>query len=175
MRWLVRSVALVIVAAVAGLGTVALTSRNDLERANDDLDAAWERVRPDLDARYDALGRANEAVRGAGGSARRIVGEIDSTLARWTDAANTRAPVATQIGLANELEGLGRRLAATIRDSPRFETDSVATAYADFERAAVDARDLNRAVDHHDLARGGTLRRFVTGMLGNGDVPHFAA
>lgn len=175
MRWVVRAIALLVVASVAGLGTIALTSRNDLERADDDLDAAWERIRPDLDARYEELESANEAVRAAGGSARRIVGEIDSALARWADAANTNAEVATQIGLANELEGLGRRLSATIRDSPRFETETIATAYERFERAAVDARDLNRAVDHHELARGGTLRRFVTTMFGHSDVPHLAA
>lgn len=175
MRWVVRALALVIVAAVAGVGTIALTSRNDLERANDDLDTAWERIRPDLDTRYDALAAANESVRGAGGGARRIVGEVDSALARWDDAANTHASIATQIGLANELEGLGRRLSATIRDSPRFAVEPVEQAYLGFERATVDARDLNRAVDRHDLARGGSLRRFVTGALGHDDVPHLAA
>ena len=171
MRWLLRAVALVIVAVAAGVATVALTSRSDLDRAERTLETNWDRIRPQLDERYLALATATDAVRDAGGSARRVVGEIDATVADWSDARRDGSSIADQIALANALEGLGRRLGATIDDSPRFDSDAIRAAFAAYRNTTVDARPLNKAVDEYTEARGSRLRRFIADFLGHEGVP----
>jgi hypothetical protein len=172
MRWFLRVIALALVAVVAGVGALALTSRAGLDDARDEVEDAWAKAEPQLGARYDALSAANDAVRDEGGGARSIVGELDTALARWHDATRTNANVASQIALANDLEGLGRRLRATVDGSARFDTDAIALTLAAFDASVIEAAaTLNRAVDAYSDERGGTLRRLVASALGHEAIP----
>ncbi len=172
MRWFLRVVALALVAVAAGIGALALTSRSGLDEARDAVDSAWRTARPQLVERYSALAAANDAVRDEGGGARSVVGELDTALARWDDTARTGGGVAEQIAIANGLEGLGRRLHATVESSPRFATDAIELTLAAFDATTIDAaEDLNHAVDAYTDERGGTLRRIVADALGHDPVP----
>jgi hypothetical protein len=170
VKWLLRGIALAIVAGAIGLGAVAITSRSDLDDGEAAVEAAWADLVPDLDARYDALQVTNDAVRDEGGGARAIVGEIDAALTDWDNARRTNRSVDAQISAANTLEGLARRLEATIAASPRFGVEPVLAAYATFAQHAVDGEVLNERVDSYADDRRGILHNVVATALGHDKV-----
>ncbi len=180
MRRALRVVALLVVAAAAGIAAIALDSRSGLDEAEHDVAAAWADVVAHLDTRADALDTANEAVRDQGGGARAVVGEIDSALVAWTDLRDGD-DLAAQITAANDLEALGRRLRATVADSPRFATAAVTAALDAYEETALEhtaaaaTQVLDDAIDRYADERGGTLRRLVTDALGYGDIARLDA
>lgn len=171
VKWIIRFVALTVVAAAIGTGAVALSSRSRLDSAERAIESAWADLRPQLVERYAKLIAANEVVRTEGGGARSIVGEIDAAALDWESSLRTNAAINSQIGAANQLEGLGRRLERTISASPRFEVESILTAYAAFARSEIDASTLNDRVDRFDDYRGGRFRRIITAALGHEDLP----
>lgn len=180
MRRALRVVALMVVAAAAGIAAIALDSRSGLDETEREVATAWEAVVADFDARTAALDAANEAVRDQGGGARAVVGEIDSALAAWADQRDS-GDLAAQIAAANRIEGLGRRLRATVADSSRFATAEVTAALDAYTATALEdtapeaTKALNDAIDRHADERGGTLRRLVADALGFGDIPRLDA
>lgn len=162
-----RAGVLIVSALVTGGVVLALGSRGDLEKAGDRVDVAWAQLRPDLDARYLALGRAGEAARERLGDERALLTEIAGGLERWRDGG--RQAVEVQTALANRLEGLGGRLRAMVEATPRLRSSvEVAGALADMDRADPTAARVgyNRAVDGYENVRGGFPRRLVAGALG---------
>jgi hypothetical protein len=173
-RWVRRALLVVALVVLVGGGILALTARPDLDRARNDVESRWQALRPALDARYELLAQANQEAKTAGGPERDVVRSIDAALAKWRRDRN--GPVATQVDDANVLEGLGRRLTATVNASPRLmASDAVVLRTAQFEDAEVpeQARSFNAAVRDYEDARGGSVRRPIAGLLGFDPVASF--
>ncbi len=173
LRTLRRAVlVLLLLAVVAGVAT-AVTARPGLDGARDDATATWRSVRGPLTARYALLTAAGDAVRAAGGTGSGVVDDLDSAADRWRAAASG-SPVAEQVAAANALEGLYRRLVATIASSERLgDDDAVAEAAAGLAAAHVPeaARAFNDAVRDYEAERAGLFRGIVAGLLGYDEIP----
>jgi len=173
LRTLRRAVLVLLLFAVVAGAAIALTTRSDLVGARDNVTATWRAVRSPLTARYDTLSTANDAVRDAGGTPRDVVEEIDAALDRWRAAASG-SPVSEQVAAANSLEGLTRRLTATVEESERLRSDSViAAAIADLADAEIPeaGRAFNDSARTYDAERGGPVRSIVADLLGYDEIP----
>lgn len=171
-RMIRRLLLVLVVAAVVAVTAVGVTARPDLERRRDDAVQHWRPLREPLDARYAALADLNDAVREAGGPERDVTGAIDTALAAWR--ASGDAPVARQVDTANDLEGLARRLLATIADSARLHGAAAVSAAADAfagQPIPESARAFNSAARDYRDARAGVLREPVAGLLGHDPLP----
>jgi hypothetical protein len=156
----------VLVALLAGSVVLGAGSRSDLSQARRRVTTAWTALRPPLESRYRALGRAEDAVRERIGRPP-FDNELDTALSRWRAERDVdEAAVA-----ANRLEGLAARLAAIARSTPRLRgqvsaaLDAVARADPGAARQA-----YNRAVADYEDVRGGFPRRLVAGALGFGSA-----
>jgi len=172
-RTLRRAVLVLLLFAVIAGTAAALTTRPDLDRARDSATATWRAVRSPLTARYDALSTANNAVRDAGGTGRDVVDDTRAAVARWRDAASG-SPVSEQVAAANALEGLARRLAATVEASELLRADAaVVAAISDLADATIPeaGRAFNEAARDYEAERGGPVRHLVAGLLGYDAIP----
>ena len=170
MRFVVRVVALVVAAVAVGAAALGVTSRNALDDRRADIEAAWRALQPELAARYEALATANDAVRANGGGARAVVGELDAALADWDRTARS-SDLRAQLQAANELEGLGRRLTATLADSPRLASDASNLALAAFTQRTISAKSLNSDISAYADDRGGVIRSTVADLLDHPELP----
>jgi hypothetical protein len=158
---------LVVSALVTGAVVLALGSRGDLEKADKGVDAAWAQLRPALDQRYLALGRAGDAAQARLGDGSALLVDLADGLEKWRDAG--RRPVEVQAATANRLEGFGARLRNMVEATPRLRSSlEVAGALADMDRAdpAAARTAYNLAVAGYENVRGGFPRRLVAGALG---------
>lgn len=165
--WLLRVGVLLVSAVVTGTVVLALGSRGDLEQAGDQVDAAWAQLRPGLDQRYDALGRAGDAARERLGDDPGLLSDLAGALEGWRE--DGRQPVEVQAALANRLEGFGARLRAMVAATPRLRSsDAVGGALAGMDQADPTAQrnGYNQAVAGYENVRGGFPRRLVAGALG---------
>jgi hypothetical protein len=163
-------VALAVSAVAASATAVALSSRSDLSASRRRVDAAWAGLRPVLDGRYLSLASAAGAARDRLGADRALFAEIATALAGWPGTA--RQPTERQVAAAARLEGLARRLTATVAATPRLRSSAeVSTALERLrtaDTAAVRVR-YNEAVAAYQRARGGFPRSLVAGALGYDD------
>lgn len=170
-RGLLLLVVAVVVSAVAASATaVALGSRSDLASSRRRVDAAWVALRPGLDARYQALGEAGRLAQDRLGSGRAIFDEIGRAVTAWP--ATARAATDRQVTAAANLEGLARRLAATVAATPKLrEAADVSGALTRLQATdtAGPRGTYNQAVAAYQRARGGFPRRLVAGALGYAD------
>jgi hypothetical protein len=174
MKTIRRVALLVLVVGVAGAAALVGTARPALDRAYDDATARWRAVAPALDERYEALAAVSGAVQAIGGNGAAVASEVDDGLERWV-SARRGGDTREQVGAANLLEGLARRLAATIEASARLSREgAVGDALATFERRRVpDAgRAYNDAVDAYEEERNGVVRSVAAGMLGYRGLAH---
>lgn len=165
--WAVRILVLVVSGLVTGAAVLALGSRGDLERAEERVDAAWARLRPDLDERFGLLGSAADTAREELGDEAELLPELTPALETWSRMAGR--PVEEQAAQANLLEGLRARLRGLVDATPRLRSsDDVADALEDIEDAdPTTARAAyNTAVAGYERVRGGFPRRLVAGALG---------
>ncbi len=170
MRLLIRFVALVVVALTVGGVALALTSRNTLDEQLAKIETEWSELRPDLEDRYDALATANDAVRTNGGASRAVIGELDAALSDW-DRATRTSDVGAQLRVANELEGLGRRLVATLTDSPRLASNASTLALTAYAARTASAERLNAEISAYANDRGGTIRSAFADLLDHPQLP----
>jgi len=173
LRTLRRAVLVLIVSAAIVGTALALTARPDLEKARDDATATWKAVRSPLTARYDTLAEANDAVRTVGGAGRDVVEDLGAALDRW-HAAASGSPVSEQVAAANDLEGLIRRLSASVAASERLSSDAtVTTALSALTDTKIPeaGRAFNDAAGSYAAKRAGPARRVVAGLLGYEAIP----
>lgn len=158
----------VLVALLAGSVVLGAGSRSDLSQARRRVTTAWTALRPPLESRYRALGRAEDAVRERIGRPP-FDNELDTALSRWRAERDVdEAAVA-----ANRLEGLAARLAAIARSTTRLRSSGEVSAALDaVARADPGAarQAYNRAVADYEDVRGGFPRRLVAGALGFGSA-----
>jgi hypothetical protein len=165
--------AFVVLAIVAG-ATLALSSRPRLDSDRSAVERNWRAVKGGLGGRYDLVDALARRIGAAGGPSNPIVGQVDTAFSRWR-ALDDNAPVATAITVANTLEGLARRLAATVAGSPILQGDASVTSALQqvkdsrIPAAGVDA--LNTAIAKYEKDRGGPVRRLAAGPLGFDAIP----
>jgi len=168
---------LVIAAIVAGV-VVVLTSRSELQSARGRVDATWRPLRTALDARYQTLATANDAVRKTPGPLHQIVVAIDRANRDWGDLEANGGSVAAQVTAANRLEALGRRLVVAARAAPRLAgKPALATvgAFATLAPPKSAAAHFAAAVSHYERERDRPARRLAAGILGYKAVPAYDA
>ncbi|HEY5013758.1 MAG TPA: hypothetical protein VIK61_13790 [Acidimicrobiia bacterium] len=167
--------AFVVLAIVAG-ATLALSSRPRLKTDRTAVERNWQVVRPKLDSRYRLVNALAHSIDATGGPANPIVEEVGTAFASW-NALTPTSSVARSITTANTLEGLARRLAATVTGSPLLAADPNVTAAL---RAVTDfpiptgVTPLDDAISRYEKDRGGPLRRLVAGPLGFSAIPGLA-
>jgi hypothetical protein len=167
--------AFLVLAIVAG-ATLALSSRPRLGSDRSAVEREWRAVEPGLDLRYGRVDALVRAIAAAGGPPNPIVKEVDTAYASWK-RYRTATPVANAITTANALEGLARRLEATVLGSPLLRVDkTVSGALHTVTVTQIPARvaALDDAVSRYEKDRGGPLRRLVAGPLGFSAIPRLA-
>jgi hypothetical protein len=155
------------VSAVAAASLVfGLSSRSHLSGARQELDVAWNDVRPALDQRYHALAQAAAAVRSRLGDDRALLAEIDHGVSTWAPAAGA---VEDQVRAAVRLEGLAARLRLLVAATPRLRSSGeIGHALDAFNRSdpGISRQKYNEAAGAYEEVRGGFPRRLVAGALG---------
>ncbi len=84
------------------------------------------------------------------------------------------ASLAEQVEAANVLEGLARRLAASVAGSERLSADAEVTeAMAGLGEASIpeSARAFDDAVSEYEDVRGGPVKRTISDLLGYDAIP----
>ncbi|HEX5616262.1 MAG TPA: LemA family protein [Acidimicrobiia bacterium] len=172
-RALLALLALIVFVAVAG-GVYAWQVRPDLDSRRDAATEAWDALRPALDERYLVLTAATDTVREEGGRPRAVVRDLDVALATWRDAREAGDDVIGEVRIANDLEGLTRRLVRTVTDTPRLASNEAVTAVMEqlastpVPAAAADYADAVRA---YESERQGTVRELFAELLGFDSLP----
>ena len=168
---------LVIAAIVAGV-VVVLSSRSELQSARGRGTDTWSPLRTALDARYQTLATANDAVRTTPGPLHQIVDAIDRANREWGNLEANGGNVAAQVTAANRLEALGRRLVVAARAAPRLTgKPALASVYAFAVLAPPKsaAAQFAAAVSHYERERDRPARRLAAGLLGYKAVPAYDA
>jgi hypothetical protein len=173
MRMMRRIVPIVLVLLVVVAGVIVLTSRPGLEDARKDVDTTWDAAAPKINQRLVLLAAADQPLVSTPGPVGDIAKEVDAELKTWvrTQQSNDRDAA---IESANALEGLGRRLVAVVRASPRVSADPNVTAKVDAFANTPEPAELAafaRAVRAYEDERRGPIRGLVAGALGYDQVP----
>jgi hypothetical protein len=166
LGWLVA--ALVVLAVVAAVIAV-VTVRPSLSDARDRVDRAFTPLQAPLDARYVALTRVEVALDTGGAASRTVTVDLTAALHQWQQVAHADDP-ATQVPVANQLEGLAQRVKANLLTSPRLQAiPTLQGALGGFDQAIVNppaVAAFNQAVNAYQHARTGTIRRLVADTFG---------
>ena len=174
-RWIAFLVIAVLVALV--VAAVVLV-RPGLEDDRDRVDTRWTPLRPTLVTRYAKLESVATALRDAGAGDRAVTADLSTALDRWNRYAllgpkHTNA--ALEATLANDLEGLARRVRANYIASEKLKSNAALRAAIDaFDQAVVPppaVRAYNRAVRTYEDDRSGFFERIVAGALGYDSRP----
>ena len=175
LRWLRIFVPLLLVAVLVAGTVLVLTSRSDLQKSRERVDDAWTNLEHDLEARYDALHRANAAVNDTPGPLTQIAKDVTSAYQHWTDLQNHPRGVADEVAAANTLEATGRRLVRAARKAPRLAGNEQALAAVDgFAALRLPERktaDFNEQVARFEDLRGRPSYTLAARLLGYDEIP----
>jgi hypothetical protein len=165
-------VAVIVVAVVS-----VFSARPDLQNAKRNVSVTWRPLADELGRRYLWLAAANQKVQPLPGPTRPLADDLNAALVRWRDA-QSGGNLTDQIGAANQLEDLGRRLVATAAASPRVQGDTAAkAAVAKFaaDRSYSGSLAFDSAVESYHKQREGPLRHLVAMALGYKEIPTYAS
>lgn len=158
-----------IVLVVAGAVALVVVEKPTLDDDRDAVDARWAALRAPLVTRYSNLDAALAAFVAAGGGDRSVTKDLQTELAAWKKAV-AGGDAATQVEIANRLEGDGLRLRANVLASPRIAgVADVTDKLAAFDGSAPPAelvRAYNTAVQTYENDRDDTLRKPLTWAFG---------
>jgi hypothetical protein len=167
---------LAIVLAVVAVAVSVFTARPDIQHARRNVDRAWTPLSTQLSTRYRLLDAADKQLMFFGGPVHQLAAQVSTSLARWQHVAATD-DVPAQVQAANELESLGRRLAATALATPQVKANqgvlNSVDAYAG-DASFVAAPSFNEAVATYRKQRTGPIRGLVAAVLRDDDVPAFS-
>src|SRR4051812_15315947 len=168
---------LLLVAAIIAGVVVVLTSRNELQTSRREVETTWEPLQKGLGERYGKLAIANQAVENVPGPLHVISTKVTAAYNKWQRLAESNASVSSQVGAANALDALGRRLVLAARAAPRLDGDKNAlaavTAYAVLGTPS-GAPAYNDAVDHFERERNRPARSVAAQILGYDSIPAYA-
>jgi hypothetical protein len=158
-----------VVLLVAGAAALVVVEKPTLDDDRDAADARWAALRAPLVTRYANLDAALAAFVGAGGGDRSVAKDLQGELAAWKKAV-ADGDAATQVAIANRLEGDGLRLRGNVLASPRIAgVPEVVDKLAAFDGSAPPAelvRAYNTAVRTYEDDRDDMLRRPLTWAFG---------
>jgi len=174
LRWLVLAVVLLV---VAGIVVAIVQVQPKLSDARDHVDSAWTPLRPELDARYQALAGVELTLVAGGSQTQTVADDLHATLTSWAQSAHGNDP-GTQAPIANDLEALALRVKANVAASPRLQADaSLNAALAAFDKAVVSPPRIqayNQAVLAYQRERSGAIHRLVATVFGFDARPELA-
>ena len=176
LRLLRIFIPLLLVAAIVAGVVVVVTSRSDLKRSRDAVDLTWGRLRNDLDTRYQALAGATEAVRSIPGPLHQLVTQVTAAYHDWQALERHGAGVASEVGAANDLESLGRRLVVAARAAPRLVGNTPALGVVGVYAARAvpkSAVAFDAAVDQFERERNRPARSIAARILGYKAIPAY--
>ena len=155
---------------------LVFTTRPDIEDARDQLESSWDSAAPALDTRFQVLAMVNNSVAETPGPVGEISNEVSDMLEEWLEA---RADGSRDdaIRLANELEGVGRRLVLAVKASPRLSADPNVTGPIDAYAGSPQPGELAAFADAaraYAKERKGALNGLVSDMFGYDEVPTIA-
>jgi hypothetical protein len=178
MRWVV---ALVVVLLAVAAGAAVLLVRPDLADAADRADDRWTPLRAPLTARYQALAVVAQTLHEGGAAERAVTKELDAVLERWgrlTLKGDAHTDPVVETTVANQLEGLARRVGSNIVGSARLAyNEALSNAMAAFNQVIPNLSTIeayNRAVRAYEDQREGAIKRLVAGLLGYDSRPQLA-
>jgi hypothetical protein len=163
---------LLIAAIVAGI-VVVMTSRSSLQQSHKDVETTWEPLRTALDARYQTLDAARNAVAGVPGPVKQVAAEVTTAYDNWRRHSGS---VSAQVTNANNLESLGRRLVVVSRAAPRLQGQTAALgAVNTFAGLKPPGQSVafDHAVAHFEHERHRPARSLAAGILGYGEIPTY--
>jgi hypothetical protein len=170
-------VLVVVVVVVGGIGAYMAAERPKLDDARAATTRRWTALRAPLQERYQKLDAALAALVAAGGK-RNVTEELTDRLEAWRPRARVpdgRADVDAEAHLANELEGLGARVAALATGSARLKANEALGAavagYASTTPPPEAVRAYNRAVRQYQRTRTSAFRELVARVLGFDERP----
>jgi len=174
-RWVVLALAVLLVGALVATAVTEKPTLDDDEHA---VDTQWSALRDALTARYTALDGAVAALGAAGEGERAVTKDLTTDLAAWKASLDGGSP-ATQVEIANRLEGQGARLRANIVNTARLSQDTnLVSALAAYDSAAPpkDAVAVyNHAVQTYEDDRTDVRRALVATIFGHDARSRFAA
>jgi len=171
-----RVLPIVLIIVVVAAALVVFTRRPDLEDARKAVDTSWDGAAPALDQRFSLLAAANNSVKGTPGPVGQVAADVDDSPKDWI-GARRGSDRDQQIRIANELEGVGRRLVLVVRASPRVSADKDVTAKVDAYAQAAEPAALTRfvtAARAYADEREGAVGGIVAEMFGYDPVPTVA-
>jgi hypothetical protein len=174
MRAVRRVLLLVVVGLLVGGVAFTLSARPDLDAARDAADESWDALAPDLDARYALLDGLTTAVAERSTRARPITAELDDALERWRRVGEREGSTRAAVRVANELEGLARRLTTLVEASPLLADDETVAPAATAWRDVPPPEGLTayqEAATAYEQERSGTLRSVAAAVLRHEPVP----
>jgi hypothetical protein len=175
LRWLRIFVPLLLVAVLVAGTILVFTSRSDLQKSRDRVDAQWDQLDGSLDSRYAALHRANAEVKDTPGPLTTVVKDVASAYAHWTDLAAHPRGVADDVEAANALEAAGRRLVIAARKAPRLQGNEAALAAVDAFAARPipeQADAFNELVAKFEDLRSRPSYTLAARILGYDEIPN---
>ncbi|MCZ7530617.1 MAG: hypothetical protein M5U31_09905 [Acidimicrobiia bacterium] len=159
---------LVVVAVVAAPLLFVLRAKPQLDDSLDAIGKQWAPLRVELVERYDTLDAATGAASDAGLDDA-LVGELRSALDDWSRSDQGDDPT-VGVPIANNLEGLGARLATVGTANPRLAADEALgfslTLYTDRAPDPEVVSAYSTAVDDYERERSSVLKRPLTGFFG---------
>lgn len=165
---------------LVAIALVVVTGRSQLVDQRNDVDAAWNDLREPLTARYLSLGEIAALAEEVGG-ARTVITNTQDALEEWTQTGATGTAARDperEVRLANELEGLGARLATNVRESPRLNASADLIAAVDAYPTTLPPAELidayDRAVRTYDEDRNALRYRATASLFGFGSRSAFA-
>ena len=142
MRVLRRLVPIILVVALVVALLLVFTARPDIRDARTKVNTSWDAAAPALDTRFGLLATANNTVRDTPGPVGEVSKEVDASLQDWLKARASKNRDRS-IEVANELEGLGRRLVLVVHASPRVSADPKVTGPVDAYANAAQPAELS--------------------------------
>jgi hypothetical protein len=176
MRVLRRLVPIILVVALVVALLLVFTARPDIRDARTNVNTSWDAAAPALDTRFGLLATANNTVKGTPGPVGEVAKEVDASLQDWLKARASKNRDRS-IAVANELEGLGRRLVLVVRASPRVSVDPKVTGPVDAYANAAQPAELGAfatAAKAYADEREGPVHALVAQMFGYDAVPSVA-
>ena len=161
---------LVLIAVTVAMAVFVVAARPALARDRDRVDVEWARAASALGTRYEQLGEAAGKAADALGEDRTPLAAIRRDVARWKALHfGSGSQTATQVLLANALEGEVVRLRTLVSSTGRLQSAPAVSAAMD-ALTQTDAPGPRRAYDDavrvYEHARRGLARRLAATLLG---------
>lgn len=164
-----RIVALVVVAAVAGLVLLVIVVRPGLRDDSEAVGTAWKPLLTPLDQRYGALKNVVGALQQAGAADFEVTHSLSTELSDW-DLLRVTTDAESQARTANSLEGLAARVRAIVAGAKRLQANApLVQAIAAFDKTVPPPPAVlkyNTVVVDYEHSRDGFWNRVVAGLDG---------